>query len=60
MDVIGFLLPTIGCIQLLFSIVVNDNTDTIGKSYLLSYGLGIAYIELVCRSRSHVGKCVFE
>jgi hypothetical protein len=56
MDVVGFLLPTIGCIQLLFSVVVNDNTETIGKPYLLSYGLAIAYIEIVCRSRSHINE----
>ncbi|KAK3816047.1 MAG: hypothetical protein J3Q66DRAFT_440553 [Benniella sp.] len=57
MDVIGFLIPTIGCIQLLFSIVVNDNTDTIGKSYLLSYGLGIAYIEIINELRIFRGIC---
>ncbi|KAF9364403.1 hypothetical protein BGX34_001666 [Mortierella sp. NVP85] len=57
MDVVGFLLPTIGCVQLLSSIVVNDNTDTIGKSYLLSYGLGIAYIELINELRIFRGIC---
>ncbi|KAK3816045.1 MAG: hypothetical protein J3Q66DRAFT_369660 [Benniella sp.] len=43
-DVIGYLIPTLGYIQLLINIIKYDNTNVIGDSRLLSYGITLAYL----------------
>ncbi|KAF9364401.1 hypothetical protein BGX34_001664 [Mortierella sp. NVP85] len=50
-DVIGYLLPILGFIQLLDSIIKYDNTNVIGDSRLLSIGVSITYFQIIYELR---------
>ncbi|KAK3816046.1 MAG: hypothetical protein J3Q66DRAFT_431590 [Benniella sp.] len=50
-DVIGYLLPISGFMQLLNSIIKYDNTNVIGDSRLLSIGVAITYFQIIYELR---------
>ncbi|KAF9364399.1 hypothetical protein BGX34_001662 [Mortierella sp. NVP85] len=46
-DLIGYLIPILGYIQLLVSIIMYNDTNVIGDSRLLSIGISVAYFHAV-------------
>ncbi|KAF9364398.1 hypothetical protein BGX34_001661 [Mortierella sp. NVP85] len=43
-DVVGYLIPTAGFLQLLISIIMFDNTNAIGDTRVLSIGISVVYL----------------